>query len=418
MSRRILVIPDGNWLAHTTRPLEIARVLRDAGDEVIFAGSGQYMRLPRDLGFEIHDLCTIDPALVLARARSGRVYFYDERDIAAGVDAELELYERLQPDLVLCDFRLTAGTSCELASLPLAVVLNSSWTNYCAARVNAPEHLIFTRLVGRRIANRMLPWVKHLITSFDCRPFRRYRRRLGLSQPANIWDVWRGDLNLIADIPEYGPTAQLPESFRYVGPLIWEPAVPAPDWLERLDPQRPTIYFSMGSTGNAAMFEHAVRLFAGTEYQCLMTTAGLTTLRDVPSNFFVVDYAPGSRLLEKSDVVVCHGGNGTIYQAMQQGVPIVGIPTMHDQESNLDRVENLGIGIHLSELRFRPEHLSAAIARILAESSYRENAVRLQEVLRSYDAPTACRDLIHQHLAAPTRTGRNPMPIEQIESQT
>src|SRR5690606_2260062 len=128
--------------------------------------------------------------------------------------------------------------------------------------------------------------------------------------------------------------------------------------------------------------------------------------------------APGSRLLEKSDVIVCHGGNGTIYQAMRQGVPIVGIPTMHDQEFNLDRVEDLGIGIHLSELRFRPEHLKAAVDRILGDSSYRQKTLHFQEVLKSYDAPTACRDLIHQHLASPTRIGQNPMPAQQIESHT
>lgn len=418
MSRRILVLPDGNWLAHTTRPLEIARALRQAGDEVVFAGTGQYMRLPRELDFEVLPLHTIDPQGVLDRSRSGRVGFYSDQDIATCVDAELAMYDRVRPDLVLGDFRLTAGTSCELASLPLAVVLNASWTNYYTGRVRAPEHLAVTRLVGRRFATRFLPWVRHLIATFDAGPFRRYRRRLGLSLPRTVWDVWQGSLNLIVDIPEYGPTERLPGSFHYVGPIVWEPPAAPPAWLQQLDPARPTIYFSMGSTGNAAMFDHAVRLFADTDYQCLMTTAGLRTLSEVPANFFVVDYAPGSLLLENSDAIVCHGGNGTIYQAMRQGVPIVGIPTMHDQEFNLDRVEALGVGIHLSELKFRPEHLAAAIERVLDDSSYRTNALRLQEVLRSYDGPSACRDLIHQHLASTTRIGQNPMQIEQIESQT
>ena len=400
MSHRILVLPDGNWLAHTSRPLEIARALRSDGAEVVFAGSGQYMRLPQELGFPVRDLHTIAPDHVMSRSRAGRVDFYDVASIDRCVEAELELYDQVRPDLVLGDFRLTAGTSCELASIPFASVLNALWTDYYSAPLRAPEHLAVTRLIGRRLATRMLPWIKQAIIRFDCRPFRRYRRRRGLSEPQNIWNVWRGDLNLMVDIPEYGPTEDLPAEFHYVGPIVWEPEIDCPDWLERLDPSRPTIYFSMGSTGNPRFFDQAVELYGDSPFQCLMTTAGLTTLADVPENFFVVDYAPGSRLLEKSDLVVCHGGNGTIYQAMRQGVPIIGIPTMHDQEFNLDRVEALGIGVHLSELKYRllSEHLTLAVDEVLNAPSYKQNARRFQEILSGYDAGATSSRLIRQFL--------------------
>jgi len=399
MTRRILVIPDGNWLAHTSRPLEIAKSLRAAGDEVIFAGAGQYMRLPREAGFRVLDLHTIDPESVLRCSRGGRVKFYTEREIAICVDADRRLYNEVQPDLVLTDFRLTAGTSCELSQIPLAVILNAAWTNHYTGQVRAPEHLTITRIIGRPLATQLLPWIKRVITSVDCRPFRQYRRRLGLEPPRTIWDVWRGDLNLIADIPEYGPTEGLPSGFHYVGPVVWEPEIPCPDWLDRLDPDRPTLYFSMGSTGYGRFFDVAIDLFGNTDYQCLVTHAGLTNLSVVPENFFVVDYAPGSKLLEKSDLVVCHGGNGTIYQAMRQGVPIIGIPTMHDQEFNLDRVEAVGVGIHLSEVKFQPQHLADAVERIRTDSAFQQNSRRFQEILSGYDAPTASRDLIHQYLA-------------------
>jgi len=91
----------------------------------------------------------------------------------------------------------------------------------------------------------------------------------------------------------------------------------------------------MGSTGYARFFEQAIEIFGNSEYQCIMTTAGMVSLSCIPENFYVTDYAPGSKIMEKSDVVVCQGGNGTIYQAMSKGVPIIGIPTMHDQEFNL-----------------------------------------------------------------------------------
>jgi MGT family glycosyltransferase len=387
MKKRILVMPDGNWLSHTSRPFEIAKLLREMGHELIFASEGDYMKLPRDAGFTVLPIITIAPDRVLACSRNGRVNWYDYKLIKECVSAELQLFEQIQPDLVLTDFRLPLSTSCEMAGIPLAVILNASWTNYYTVPVNAPEHLAITRMLGKRLTNLITPWVKGFIVTVDARPFNQFRRQQSLEPHGNIWDVWRGDLNLIVDIPEYGPTEKLPPNFHYIGPIVWEPETAVPPWLEQLDPQRPTLYFSMGSTGYARFFEQAIEIFGDTEYQCLMTTAGMADLSETPNNFYVVDYAPGSKLLAKSDLVVCHGGNGTIYQAMAQGVPIIGIPTMHDQEFNLDRVVDLGIGIHLSELKFKPAHLQSAVEQILTNPQFKKNARHYQQVLANYDGP-------------------------------
>jgi UDP:flavonoid glycosyltransferase YjiC (YdhE family) len=387
VEKRILVMPDGNWLSHTSRPFEIAKVLREMGHKVIFASDGEYMKLPRDDGFPVLPIVTIDPDRVLACSRSGRANWYYDELIEQCVEAELALYEQVQPDLVLTDFRLPVMTSCEMAGIPSAVLLNAAWTNYYTVRIKSPEHLNVTRLLGKPLANAFVPWVKQFIITVDARPFNRFRKRNGLSPRKNIWDVWSGDLNLIVDIPEYGPTEGLPPNFHYIGPIVWEPDIPPPAWLKELDPERHTVYFSMGSTGYARFFEQAMDIFGGGEYQCLMTTAGMSELADVPDNFYVTEYAPGSQLMAVSDAVVCHGGNGTIYQAMQSGVPIIGIPTMHDQEFNLDRVETLGIGIHLSEYSFKPEHLVDAVERIFSEGSYQQNADRYRAILADYDGP-------------------------------
>lgn len=145
----------------------------------------------------------------------------------------------------------------------------------------------------------------------------------------------------------------------------------------------------MGSTGYPHFFELAIELFGNSDYQVMMTTAGMTEFDTLPDNFFATDYAPGSALMKKSDVVVCQGGNGTIYQALSHGVPIIGIPTMHDQEFNLDRVVTLGAGIHISDLHFRPEHLKHAIQEILDNNEYGEVARQQQVILEQFDGPRA-----------------------------
>ena len=396
--KKILVMPDGNWLSHTSRPFEIAKVLQEMEYNVIFAGEGEYMKLPSESGFRTVPIKTIQPDRVLACSRNGRANWYDYELISSCVEAELKLFDELQPDMVLTDFRLPLSTSCELARIPLAVILNASWTNYYTVRIKAPEHLSITRLLGKRITNIFIPWIKNWILNMDAQPFNRFRSEHGLPPRRNIWDVWRGDLNLIVDIPEYGPTENLPKNYHYIGPIVWEPDLPAPDWLNQLDAERPVLYFSMGSTGYGRFFEQAISLFGDTDYQCIMTTAGMVSLSDVPSNFCVVDYAPGSKIMEKADMVICHGGNGTIYQALSAGTPIIGIPTMHDQEFNLDRVETLGVGIHLSELNFQPVHLQQAVSEILNNNRFKNNAQHYQKRLQAYHGPQMGAELIDTFL--------------------
>ncbi len=399
--RKIVVMPDGNWLSHVSRPLEIAKALRKLGGyHILFAGEGAYMQLPKECGFEVRPALTLDPDHVMRCSRSGRANWWDYSSLAAHVKADLDIFRQEKPDLVLGDFRLSLSTSCELAEIPLAVTLNAAWTDYYSAQEQAPEHLWVTRVLGRRLTTHLLPWVKHAILRFDSRPFRKYRREHGLAPRHNIWDVWRGDLNLIVDTPNYGPTDNLPDSFQYIGPIVWQPNIAPPPWLERLDPDRPTIYFTMGSTGYSHFFELAIELFGDSEYQGVMTTAGMMQFDKLPDNFFAVDYAPGAALMKKSDVVVCQGGNGTIYQALGHGVPIIGIPTMHDQEFNLDRVVALGAGIHLSDLSFQPEHLEQAVHDVLANNSYREGARRQQVVLKQFDGPRAGARAIDSFMSA------------------
>ena len=396
---KILVMPDGNWLSHVSRPLEIALVLRELGHEVEFAGEGAYMKLPREKGFRISPAASLAPGNVLKCSRSGRVNWWDDRRLARSYQEDLRVFEETKPDLVLADFRLSLSTSCDVAEIPLVVTLNAAWTDYYSVRTRAPEHLAATRILGRPLANFLAPVLKATIVNVDARPFRRLRKKLGLEPRGSIWDVWRGDLNLMVDTPEYAPTEGLPGSFHYIGPIVWEPDLNAPHWLEELDPDRRTIYFTMGSTGYPRFFEQAIEIFGGTDYQCVMTTAGMVTFDSIPSNFHVVDFAPGSMILEKSDVVVCQGGNGTIYQAMSQGVPIIGIPTMHDQEFNLDRVVDLGIGIHLSELRFRPQHLLEAVESVFGDARFEAAAQRQRSLLEAYDGPRTGARLIDDFLA-------------------
>ena len=64
------MLTDANFLAHVSRCTETAKVLRrDYGYEIVIAGDGSFMRLPRDLDFATDKVFTVprDTTLELAR---------------------------------------------------------------------------------------------------------------------------------------------------------------------------------------------------------------------------------------------------------------------------------------------------------------------------------------------------------------
>src|SRR5262249_1224713 len=117
------------------------------------------------------------------------------------------------------------------------------------------------------------------------------------------------------------------------------------------------------------------------------TTGGLTNLGAVPDNIFVEQYAPGQALMRASDAVVSHGGNGTVYQALSCGVPVIGFPTIFDQEINMQRVVALGAGVRLWRSADKAEACKRAIETVLGDPSYRARCQQLSARIADMDGP-------------------------------
>jgi UDP:flavonoid glycosyltransferase YjiC (YdhE family) len=406
----ILIIPFGHVLAHASRCLMIGRGLRELGDRVVFGGDGRYLELARQDGFEVKTSLEIDFGLFLTRARKlfAGVGSYTADLIDRMVQDELRLYREIKPDLVVYDFHPTAATSAQLAGIPHASVVNAYLTRYSATDwVSFPPLL---RLV-------LEPLRRYLMI----RPANRVRRRYGL-QPIGIRDALTGSgLVLMPDIPEFAPTRNLPAHAHYIGPLVWEPDGELPEAVSQARQDHTVVYFTLGSTG----FPHTLRAVInglagsqakprgrracpepvegppmGTSLYVIISSGDLATPADLgplPDNFYVTRYLPGSQVVKQCDLVICHGGNSTVYQALTAGVPVIAIPTHRDQRLNAELLINAGAGAIV-----RPEEadkMGPVVQEVLSKPSYKENAARLQRVLSNYDGPRTAARLIHAYLA-------------------
>ena len=304
------------------------------------------------------------------------------------MQSDIDVLTALRPDIVVGDLRMSLSTSARHMRLPYVSITNAAWTSRYGERIHVPEGHLSTKLLGHKLADALFPRVKDMLTWYWARGYDAVRKRLGLPPLRSLYDLIEGDVTLLADVPEYFPITDSPLRYRYVGPIMWRAALPKPRWLGQLSQKRPTLYFTMGSTGDTRFFTEAVRVFGDTDYQVLITTGGLKVELDrLPSNIFMEEFADGDALMAASDLVVSHGGNGTIYQALSHGVPVIGFPTMFDQEINLQRVEALGCGLRMDRRRTSADGLRSAVERVLEDSSFRTACARMQRRIAYLDGP-------------------------------
>jgi MGT family glycosyltransferase len=372
--KTIAIFCDAGFLAHVTRSLEVGRALRNCfGHRVVFCCYGPYAHIPHDAGFEVRPVFTVDREITtdLARRLAPCGLRWWRSVCAQSVDSDIDAIDRIQPDAVVGDMRWSLSASARACRVPFVSVTNALWTSRFAHEIEPPEGHFVSRILGPRLARAAFPMLLRQMHRYYALGYSDVRRRLRLPAIHSLHDAIEGDITLLVDLPEFMPVSEgTPPNFRYTGPLLWDAKVGLPSWFSTLDRERPTLYFTMGSTGDTKFFDEAVRVFGNTEYQVLITTGGLAEIPRPPKNVFIAKYAPGEALMSVSDLCVSHGGNGTVYQALSCGVPIIGFPTMFDQEVNMNRVRSLGAGLHLSRADYSGPSLERAVRTVLGDPRY------------------------------------------------
>jgi hypothetical protein len=114
----------------------------------------------------------------------------------------------------------------------------------------------------------------------------------------------------------------------------------------------------------------------------LLTTGGARlSLGTVPGNVTVSNWVDQDAMIASAAVVVCHGGAGTTFGAVESGVPVVVVPFMADQPTNARIVTEAGAGLTVDPKTDAPlqERLRSAIETVLREESFRRNARRIAD---------------------------------------
>jgi MGT family glycosyltransferase len=178
-----------------------------------------------------------------------------------------------------------------------------------------------------------------------------------------------------------------------VGPALGRrPADPGFPW-DFLDPGRRHVLITMGT-----VVEH----LAGGFYVRMITALGPMADRlqavivapadmvpDPPPHVLVARRVPVLELMPRLDAVVCHGGTGTVSEALLHGLPLVAAPIQGEQFTVARQVARAGAGIEVSFPEATPAELAPAVTAVLDQPGYRVHARRIGDELAAAGGASA-----------------------------
>src|SRR3954454_23019308 len=109
----------------------------------------------------------------------------------------------------------------------------------------------------------------------------------------------------------------------------------------------------------------------------LRTRGSPQALGPIPDNVTVLPFVPQDEVLPHASLVLCHGGSGTLLEALARGIPVVIVPLFADQPANARSVERTGAGLAVWEIN--PAAVRTALQRIWSEPSFRVGAGRIAD---------------------------------------
>lgn len=382
---RVLFIAEAATLAHVARPLQLSTTLPREKFEIFFACDSRCKWLIEGHNLQHIPISSVTSEQFLtALARGTALYSADTLEAYATND--LALFEAVKPDLVVGDFRLSLSVSARLAKIPYATISNCYWSPYWTpSRYTVPHLPLLTGWLPISIADALFQATRPIAFALHCRPLNRIRKYHGLPPLGN--DLRRvytdADHVLYTDLPQFYPGISLPSSHHFIGPLVWSPPAPHPDWWNALPTGRTIVYVTLGSSGQAMLLPRILDSLKNHNITVIAATAGNSMPGTIPANARVAKYLPGDQAAKRASLVICNGGSPTCQQALTAGVPIIGISSNLDQFLNMDAIVNAGIGENMRADRFRGDALAALVTQVLEQPSYTSAAQQVASAIEN-----------------------------------
>jgi len=176
---------------------------------------------------------------------------------------------------------------------------------------------------------------------------------------------------------------------------------PAPAWATVIE-GAPSVYFTLGTVFNHESGDLFGRVLAGLRDLPLnlLVTVGReidpATVGPQPANVRIERFVAQGRILPHVDLVVSHGGSGSVLGALAHGRPMVVLPLGADQALNALRIDALGVGRSLNAIQATPDEIRKAVSSVLGDGAFSEAAGRVADEIAALAPPDVAVGLLER----------------------
>ncbi|HEY1388755.1 MAG TPA: glycosyltransferase [Ktedonobacterales bacterium] len=289
-----------------------------------------------------------------------------------------------RPDVVVTDYLLLGSyVAAERAGIPLAALVHTVYP--LPAPGMPPYGMGFQPAKGApgRVRDALFAPVFRRFYNARLKNLNAVRAAMGLRPLASVFEQFaRANRLLVLTSQAFDfPADALPANVRYVGPHLDDPAWLAP-WepAPSGDDNLPFVLVSLSTTfqQQADVVRRVVAALAELPVRGLVTLGPALDIQQfsLPPNVRAEPYAPHVLVCPHADLVITHGGHGTVITALSFGVPLLCLPMGRDQADNAARVVWCGAGVRRSS-KADTKTLRRAIQQVLGEPRFRESARRI-----------------------------------------
>jgi UDP:flavonoid glycosyltransferase YjiC (YdhE family) len=345
---RVLVFPF-DLLSHYTRCLEIAEELKDDYD-VQFKASEKYAAFIEGAGFQVFHCDEFDAGKVLECSQRFDFSWLNQKDLERIFLSQVNILRALKPAFVIGDMATTLAMAAKFTNTPFVSVINAYMSKFYKFCRNVPPSHVghqYLKLLPEKVAEGITRMAERSAMGRVQEPFNNIRKKYNLPLNKIYLDELEGDLTLLCDLPELFPQKKLPSKMAFFRPLYFKNSAQAEEEAINFIHSRPgkkNILISFGSTGDfnkIAFIKSAVF----SDFNFIISGNYPDGLSGV--NVFCRRFINNCSILPSIALMICHGGNGTIYQALSYGVPVLAVPVIFEQYWNVEALKRLGLGEEL-----------------------------------------------------------------------